>query len=186
MLRAVLCLVLLSAACTKSEPAAESAACCTNEAPAHAAAHEHAPAASTSGHVTARLPDLGPDDVRVVGSLTRDGVALSVQNHAAVNVKLKTALRIEHRASDRWVPVTATGLALRDSCAIEPAACVTLAPGAELLPPPWPAVAGRGQCGACAECPAITAGDYRVVVDACEGNGTSASSAFAVDAAHGR
>lgn len=169
-------------ACTKSEAAVASAACCTNEATAEVAATSPAAVSGSS----ARLPDLGPGDVRVRGRVGREGVELSVQNHAAVSVKLKAAVRVEHHASDRWVPVVASGLALRMSCEAAVTPCVSLVPGAELLPPAWPAAQGRGQCGECAECPAIEAGEYRFVVEACEGNGTSASDAFTIGDARSR
>lgn len=172
--------LFLIAACTKAEPAPESAACCTNETTT-AAGHNHAPAQPSNNAAAPKVPDLGPGDVLVSGRVTREGVVLSVQNHAPTQVKLKSTVRVEHHASDRWVPVVATGLALRFACDAEPTACVTLAPGGELLPPLWPALAGRGACGECADCPAIAPGDYRFVVEACEGNGTIASDAFTVN-----
>lgn len=165
----------LVAACTKAEPAPESAACCTNEAAAAVPA-----AAPASNAATANMPELAPGDVVVSGRVTREGAVISVQNHAAISVKLKPTVRVEHRAGDRWLPVVATGLALRFSCASEQVDCVTLAPGAELLPPLWPAVQGRGACAACAECPAIAAGEYRLVIEACDGNSTVASEAFTI------
>lgn len=163
-------------ACTKSEPVAESAACCTNEATPTAT--EPASAATNTVGTT---PGFVASDLRVSGRQTRDGVVLSVQNHAELPVKLKSSVRIERRASDdRWLPVAAPGFALRFSCEAAADTCVSLAPGAELLPPLWPATQGRGACGACEQCPAIAAGAYRFVIDACEGSASVASAEFAV------
>lgn len=180
--RAALCVLLLCSACTKSEPTAESAACCTNDAPSHS--HDKAPSAATAAAATGATGSarLSPDDVIVRGSVTQQGIALSVQNHAETSVSLKSAVRVERVAGDRWESVTATGLALRDSCASEAPACVTLAPGAELLPPAWPAVIARGQCGACPACPAIADGEYKFVVEACENNSIATSTAFSIRA----
>jgi len=169
------CAFMLVGACTKAERAPESAACCTNEATAVVPS-----AAPTTPVGAARVPELGPGDVIVSGRVERDGVVISVQNHAAISVKLKPTVRVERQAGERWLPVVASGLALQFSCAAEQTDCVTLAPGAELLPPAWPAAEGRGACGACEACPVIDAGEYRFVIEACDGNSTVASEAFAV------
>lgn len=165
--------LVVVAACTKAEPAPESAACCTNEAT------DTTPSVSASAADTAdRRAALSPGDVVVRGDVTREGVSISVQNHAAANVKLKPTVRVERRVGDAWTPVVATGFALRFSCTAEQTECVTLAPGAELLPPLWPAVQGRGACGACEACPEIVGGEYRFVLAACDGDSNVASETF--------
>lgn len=174
-LRIALCFVVsLLVACTKTEPVAESAACCTNEATPNAATSETAATAAVTE------AEKGVPDVVVSGVVGADAVAISVQNHAKENVKLKARLHVEKQNGQQWTRVNAGDLALRWSCETPVVECVMLSPGAEWLPPAWPAKQGRGACGACADCPMIAAGSYRVIAETCDGSAQIPGETFVI------
>lgn len=175
-------------ACTKSEaprsaPGAETAACCTNDQDNAARAHDHAGHAAASAHEATSLAS-----VKVIGSASRAGIEVRVQNHGDKPVKLASRVRVESvtsaaraRASSGAAAVVAgEGPDLRWSCAQPVQPCVTLAPGAELIPPALPGRKDRGACGACAECPDVAAGGYQLVVTECEGHAEAKSEPFDV------
>lgn len=167
--RAVLCVaVLLCAACTKSEPAAESAACCTNDAPTHAP-HDHAATGKPAGVVEgSRAGAAMLSAIKLVTEQTRGMVVVRVQNHGDQPVQLSTRAPLMQVSNGLGKLVPSGPYRLRWSCDAEPERCVTLAPGAELIPPAWPTRKGQGQCGACAECTDVEPGSYQVTLVSCD------------------
>lgn len=114
--------------------------------------------------------DPGPVPVlRVAGTLDRydRSVDIRVENHGAEQIELRTVLALERQRGGAWEDVSAS-LTLRDSCQVEAADCVTLAPGAVYIPPPWTGQLGDAQC-TCARCDRAPAGTYRLVVTSCSG-----------------
>jgi hypothetical protein len=111
------------------------------ETPAHAepsGTHGPTPAVRVQGTADART----------------QGVAISVQNHAAQVVQLAGELALERQEGGAFRAFPQPGLALRTT-----AGCVQLAPGAELRPEPWPSA----KAGA-------PPGTYRFVVRGCDGS----------------
>jgi hypothetical protein len=109
-----------------------------------------------------------------------DGVSLSIANHGTSDVSLRAsvAVEIESAGSFAAAPSTST-LTLRYDCAHEADRCVTLAPGAELVPPSWLGTWGDMQCE-CTRCGPVEAGNYRLVVSTCDGAHRVESNAFAM------
>ena len=95
-------------------------------------------------------------------------VAISVTNHGATSAELGTSIGLEVQRDGAFVPAQRTSLALRYDCAQEAPACVTLAPGAELIPPEWLGTWGDVQC-VCTRCGPAEAGTYRFVLTTCDG-----------------
>ncbi len=113
--------------------------------------------------------DPGPAPVlRVVGAPDRDGqVTIRVENHGTEQTELRGALALERRAGESWEPARAS-LDLRYSCEERAPECVTLAPGAVLIPPAWLGTWGDAQC-VCTRCGPADEGTYRLVVTSCNG-----------------
>jgi len=118
--------------------------------------------------------DPGPVPVlRITGAVDRydRSVDLRVENRGTEEVELRARLAVEKQGGGGWEAAPA-GLSLRDSCAAEAPACITLAPGAVYIPPAWTGKLGAGQDDAqcaCEGCERAPAGTYRVVVTSCSG-----------------
>jgi hypothetical protein len=95
-------------------------------------------------------------------------VAISVTNRGAGDVQLSTELGLEVERDGAFVDAEHPGLRLRYDCAQDTPACVTLAPGSELLPPDWLGTWGDVQC-VCTRCGPAEPGRYRFVVRTCDG-----------------
>ncbi|MCU0674758.1 MAG: hypothetical protein MUE69_18460 [Myxococcota bacterium] len=93
---------------------------------------------------------------------------LHVRNVGDAVARLKGRVRLEQRGSNGWEDV-ALELGLRASCEQAIPECVSLVPGAELLPPRWLGTRGDAQC-ACERCTAVT-GELRFVVESCAPEG---------------
>jgi len=113
--------------------------------------------------------DPGPEPVlRVTGEPSGHAprVAIRIENRGDEAAELATALGLQRRAGEAWRDVEPVELALRFSCEDPVPDCVTLAPGAVYLPPPWLGTTGEAQCE-CAECGPAEPGEYRFVVRSC-------------------
>lgn len=111
-----------------------------------------------------------PPTLRVTGIPSAHGrsVAVRIENRGTAAAELARGLSVQRRAEGvAWSEVGAS-LDLRYSCEDEAPECVTLAPGAAYLPPPWLGTLGDAQC-ACERCAAAEAGTYRFVVRSCNG-----------------
>jgi hypothetical protein len=107
-------------------------------------------------------------------------VALSLSNHGTSEVSLRAGVIVEVDSGGTFASAPSTStLALRYDCAHEADGCVTLAPGAELLPPEWLGTWGDMQC-VCTRCGPVPAGNYRLVVTTCDGAHRIESNAFAM------
>jgi hypothetical protein len=100
----------------------------------------------------------------VVSEPDPDGVVLVIQNRSDRSVELALEASVEAVAVAGGAPVAAD--ALRLDCAADAPRCLSLVPGAELRPAPWPAAHPRAQCGSAAR-RAATGGRYRFSVRAC-------------------
>ncbi len=94
-------------------------------------------------------------------------VAISIVNRGGAPAEVSSTLAIEVERNGAFVAEGQT-LRLRYDCATEPPACVTLAPGAELIPPEWLGTWGDVQC-VCTRCGPAEAGTYRLVATTCDG-----------------
>ena len=123
-----------------------------------------------------------PPDLRLVATPGAGSVALSIANHGASAVSLRTAVAIEVDHAGAFAELSsASTLALRYDCEHEAERCVTLAPGAELLPPDWLGTSGDVQC-VCTRCAPVEAGSYRFAVTTCDGAHRVESNAFEMSA----
>lgn len=114
--------------------------------------------------------DPGPrPEVRVTAEVDPHArhVTPRVENHGP-EARLDRGLTLERRQGREWSAVDAVDLALRFSCEDEAAECVTLAPGAVFIPPPWLGTLGDAQC-ACEGCEDAEPGTYRFVARSCGG-----------------
>lgn len=93
-------------------------------------------------------------------------VAISIEAHGPGAVRLSPVVRVERAVGEGFEQ--AAELSLRADCATQAPECVELAPGAELVPPPWTGALGDAQC-ACDDCSPAPRGRYRFVVTTCEG-----------------
>ena len=105
-------------------------------------------------------------------------VAISVTNRGASTVELRSALAVEVLENGAFVP-SRSALSLRYDCAHEASACVTLAPGAELVPPEWLGTWGDTQC-VCTRCGPVDPGTYRFVATTCDGASRVEGTAFTI------
>ncbi|MEM9071246.1 MAG: hypothetical protein AAGE52_22230, partial [Myxococcota bacterium] len=97
---------------------------------------------------------------------------IHVENRGTAPVSLRSGARFETRGEDGWQPLQVEWT-LRADCEATPAECVTLAVGAELIPPPWTGDRGDAQCG-CERCTPVDPGaEVRVVVESCAPEGTT-------------
>jgi hypothetical protein len=169
-MRATLRLTLLAlvlAACGSPPPQETTPA--PPEPPAEATEGTAPPAPTAAPPPPASVP--GPAPVlSVTGTPATVGqhVAISVVNRGPSAAELGTAIAIEVEHDGAFVPTDRGGLTLRYDCAQEPPACVTLAPGAELIPPEWLGTWGDVQC-VCTRCGPVEPGTYRFVVTTCDG-----------------
>lgn len=97
-----------------------------------------------------------------------EGATLHVQNRGTETVRLRSAVALELKEGEAWsdVPVE---LALRMDCETPVDDCVSLAPGAELIPPAWNGKRGDAQCD-CERCVDLP-GEVRFVVQSCAPEG---------------
>jgi len=100
--------------------------------------------------------------------LVLDDDVLHVRNVGDTTARLKGRVRLERRGSNGWEDV-ALDFGLRASCEQPVPECVSLVPGAELLPPKWLGTQGDAQC-ACERCTSVT-GELRFVVETCAPEG---------------
>lgn len=127
----------------------------------------------------------GPRPVlRVVGQPDPHSrsVALRIENRGAENAELSGAVALQRRSGEAWSDVEGTSLDLRFSCEDAAPECVTLAPGAIYLPPPWMGLVGDAQC-LCERCAPAPAGEYRLVVRSCSRAHTVEGEPFTISAA---
>lgn len=99
-----------------------------------------------------------------------------VANHGD-QTQLASAFVVERRRDDGWTAVEDVDLSLRFSCDEVAPDCVTLAPGAVFIPPPWLGMIGDAQC-ICEHCRRAEAGTYRFVVRSCGGGHAVAGEPF--------
>lgn len=95
-------------------------------------------------------------------------VPLVVESRGDGPARLARAVVVERAGADGWSPVEGVAVRLMTSCEDRSDECLTLAPGAELHPPPWNGMAGDSQCD-CERCVPVEAGRYRFVVTSCGG-----------------
>ena len=113
--------------------------------------------------------DPSPEPVlRFWAEPNEEGATLHVQNRGTETVRLRSAVGLELKEGESWsdVPVE---LALRMDCESDVAECITLAPGAELVPPPWNGMRGHAQCD-CERCVDLP-GEVRFVIQSCAPEG---------------
>ena len=96
------------------------------------------------------------------------GDVLRVRNVGTETARVRGAVRLERHAGDAWTsqPIV---FGLRARCGEAVPECVTLAPGAELLPPAWLGTVGDAQCD-CDRC-APAEGELRFVLESCAPEG---------------
>jgi len=94
------------------------------------------------------------------------GVSIRVVNRSEHTLQLDSVATLERRTGAHWT--RATDIRLLLSCETPRARCVTLAPGAELIPP---------AC-ACPRCSALEPGQYVARVERCGGGGAAHSEAI--------
>lgn len=108
-------------------------------------------------------------------------VALRIENRGTENAELSGVVGLQRRSGEAWADVEHVSLDLRFSCEDPVPECVTLAPGAIFIPPPWLGGAEGDQC-ACERCVPASAGEYRLVVRSCSRAHTIESEPFAISA----
>jgi hypothetical protein len=125
---------------------------------------------SPSAGVPAQPVDPGPVPVvRITGTPDLDRhVAIRVENHGAEETQLRGALTLQRQNGEAWEAASSAGIDLRYSCEDQAPECVTLAPGAVLIPPAWLGTWGDAQC-VCTRCGPAEAGTYRFVATSCSG-----------------
>ena len=116
-----------------------------------------------------------PDGLVLTAEPGRDGVALVIQNRSERAVELVLDASVERVAGPNDVAATAVASApvperVRLDCAETAARCLSLVPGAELRPAPWPARQPRTQCGSGTRA-AAAPGRYRFAVRGCSATG---------------
>lgn len=135
---------------------------------------------------TADVPVAPPGAVPTLSfvvAAAADGVALSISNHGTADVQLRSRVLVEVESGGTFAAAPSTSaLSLRYDCAHEAEECVTLAPGAELLPPSWLGTWGDMQC-VCTRCGPVEPGTYRLVVTTCDGAHRVESNALAMPTA---
>lgn len=148
---------------------------CSGGAPNAAAEDELAGAEGSDGEgsgaeAVAPPVDPGPPPVvRLVGEPDAHSreVLIRVENRGDASTELGRTVRVERQTDGGWDAVDVE-LSLRYSCEDEAMECVTLAPGATYLPPPWLGTIGQAQCE-CERCAAAEPGTYRFVLQSCNG-----------------
>ncbi|MCB9601250.1 MAG: hypothetical protein H6721_15550 [Sandaracinus sp.] len=96
------------------------------------------------------------------------GDVLRVRNVGTEPTRVRGAVRLERHDGEAWTsqPIA---FGLRARCGDAIPECVTLAPGAELLPPAWLGTVGDAQCD-CDRC-APAEGELRFVLESCAPEG---------------
>lgn len=165
-LKVGLVVVILLAACGSPPP--------QETTPAPAAQQEGIPDRPAPEPEVAEEPPrpAGPrPTLAIVGTPAAVGqhVAISITNRGSSAAELGASLAIEVERDGTFVATEqASALTLRYDCAHDAPACLTLAPGAELLPPEWLGTWGDMQC-ICTRCGPVEPGTYRFVVTTCDG-----------------
>jgi len=157
----------------------------TNGRPSAADEPRHAPGSKTPSAAAEASAHAGPgveaaplpDGLVLAAEPGRDGVALVIQNRSERVVELALDASVERvgGVSGAAGPA-ASGVpeGLRLDCAETAARCLSLVPGAELRPTPWPAAQAQPQCGSGAR-EAAPPGRYRFAVRACNSAGPAAA-----------
>jgi hypothetical protein len=139
-------------------------------------------AAPTADPTPSPTPTGEPPEVTfTVTPSHRGAFAMSLTNRGAGAVGLGRSVIVEREHGGAYEAVSAAGLSLRPDCEHDAPDCVTLGPGAELLPPDWNGMAGDAQC-VCTRCAPVEAGTYRLVVRTCDGGHRVESAPFVVEA----
>lgn len=113
--------------------------------------------------------DPGPPPVlRVSGEPdAHDGtVVMRIENRGTEAAEIAGAVVLQRQRGESFEDVEGVSLDLRFSCGEAAPECVTLAPGAVYLPPPWLGTEGDAQCD-CERCATAEPGTYRLVVQSC-------------------
>lgn len=149
-----------------------------------------ATAVTTAVPTTAPPPSAPPTSIApsaaptltFIATPSHAGVALSIANHGstAASLSAHVIVEVEHAGTFAADPST-SALTLRYDCTHEADACITLAPGAELLPPEWFGTWGDAQC-VCTRCVPVEPGNYRLVVTSCDAAHRVESNTFALPA----
>lgn len=144
----------------------------TTESASTRSSHEASgsPSSSTASETVSSSGSSAPRDASPPPRLEivlQDDV-LHVRNVGDAVARLKGRVRLEQRGSNGWEDV-ALDFGLRASCEQPVPECVSLVPGAELLPPRWLGTQGHAQC-ACERCTSVT-GELRFVVESCAPEG---------------
>ena len=127
---------------------------------------------ASGGEVDEVAPPVDPGpvpEVRVVGVVDAHERAVTprVESRGDEPAELSSSVALQRRDGDGWVDVDGGELHLRFACDEEIPDCLTLAPGAVLLPPAWNGTTGTTQCECDGRCPDAPAGTYRFVVRSC-------------------
>lgn len=114
--------------------------------------------------------DPGPPPVlRVTGEEERHGRAVTIRiENRGPQTRLAGRLVLQRERDGTWATENGAHLDLRFSCRDEAPECLSLAPGAVYLPPPWLGTIGDAQC-VCTRCAPAPAGTYRFVATSCSG-----------------
>lgn len=162
----------------------------TRPAPPASEASDHSTTIADPSSTGAPVPPsteapAGPSEAPELSLLATPGrasVAFSIANHGASAVSLRTDVAVEVGQEGSFAALSsASTLTLRYDCEHEAERCVTLAPGAELLPPAWLGTSGDMQC-VCTRCVPVEAGSYRFAVTTCDGAHRVESNAFEMSA----
>lgn len=110
-----------------------------------------------------------PPELRVTGEQARHGreVTVRIENRGA-QARIGGRLVLQRERDGTWATENGAQLDLRFSCRDEAPDCLTLAPGAVYIPPPWLGTIGDSQC-ICTRCAPAPTGTYRFVVTSCGG-----------------
>lgn len=90
-----------------------------------------------------------------------------VESRGEEPAELSSRVALQRRSGEAWEDVDGGELHLRFGCDEAVPECLTLAPGAVLLPPAWTGKTGTTQCECEGPCPDAPAGTYRFVVRSC-------------------
>lgn len=126
------------------------------------------PMRDTSETASSTSPPVDPAPAPELSVELLEGGALRIRNVGAHEVRVRGALRLERREGDAWV-AQSSDFGLRTRCEDPVPECVTLVPGAELLPPRRLGTVDDARC-ACERC-AAAEGELRFVVESCAPEG---------------
>ena len=129
--------------------------------------------------VAALLGLAGPCGAAQIELLPQPG-AFRVVNTTGAALRLRTAVGVQRRVGDVWMALPLANLNLIAACApAEPPACIDIAAGASISPPPWTGLLCASQCPqSCGAEGRAPAGVYRYAVQTCEGGAAGVSEAF--------